>query len=1192
MRSHRRSRLEGGDWNVQLHAYGVALLCVAIALATTLLLLPWLYPTTTPLFLLAVMVAAWSSGWQAGLVTTVLSTLAINYFLMEPFYSLRILNLQTGVRLGVFLAVAGLISSLTQSRRNALKEARGNLQALQSSITREQSALAAAEAARTRLEIVLSSINDGFYVLDRDWRFTYVNDRYCAMVQMQASALIGRTLWEVFPAAIDTEAYRQFHRALEEQIPLQFDYLYAPWNCWHDHRIYPSLTGLTVLIADITARKQAEQALQISEERLQLAVTSAKLGMWFWEIETDTLIWTQRCKALFGLPQDDSVITYADFMDVLHPDDRPRTDAAVTRAMQDRLDYDIEYRAVWQDGSVHWIAAKGSCVYDSGGQAIRMNGVVIDIDDRKRTELNDQFLSQIEARLRQLADADQMLWETMSCLGEYLAVDRCTWHGIDPDNGLAIVEQDWRRQDIPSAVGVHPLSQFILPALLVQYQAGQTVVVSDVTTHPDTAPLAANYLAFGTRALIATPCLYKGRWLALLVVNASLPRNWRSDEVELLQAVVVRLWSLIEHTRIVQELRRSETEFRQLANAMPQIVYVANPAGGLEFVNDRWIEYTGLTLAQSREGDLIQQVIPREDLQRLQADFEQAQADRSPYQSQFRLIQPDGSPLHFLTRAIPLLDPQGQVCKWYGTSTDITGLKQLEVELRQKNAILDAINESAPTPIFVKDRQGRIIYANPATLEVLGKSAAEVIGHRDCDLYPSTGDALGVMENDRRIMESGQMEVVEESPDGIRTFLGMKVAYRNEAGEVIGLIGISNDITDRVQLERDRERILQQEQAARETAENANRIKDEFLAVLSHELRSPLNPILGWTRLLQTGKLDPAQQADALATIERNAKLQSQLIEDLLDISRIMQGKLTLTAAPLSLMFVISAAIETVRLAAEAKNIGLALDLDSTIGLVSGDAARLQQVVWNLLTNAVKFTPNGGQVTVELKQVGQFAQLRVSDTGKGIKPQFLPHVFEYFRQEDGSTTRKFGGLGLGLAIVRQIVEMHGGTVRAESQGEHQGATFIVQLPVMQQVSSIGLEPTRPPVQAAALLDGVQVLLVDDDDDSRAFQAFLLEHNGAKVQAVASGSEALQVLEQFRPDILISDVGMAEMDGYLLIQKIRSRPANQGGTIPAIALTAYAAELDQQRSLQAGFQKHLTKPIDPELLVSGIVNLLK
>ncbi|WP_375478882.1 YlcI/YnfO family protein [uncultured Nostoc sp.] len=428
--------------------------------------------------------------------------------------------------------------------------------------------------------------------------------------------------------------------------------------------------------------------------------------------------------------------------------------------------------------------------------------------------------------------------------------------------------------------------------------------------------------------------------------------------------------------------------------------------------------------------------------------------------------------------------------------------------------------------------------------------------------------------------------------DGVERWIAARgQAYFDAADNPQRFIGTVLNITEQKRIEAEREQLLAREQAAREAADRANRIKDEFLAVLSHELRSPLNPILGWTQLLQNGKLSEARRAEALKIIERNANLQTQLIEDLLDISRIMQGKLSLTAAPVNLTFVISAAVETVRLAAEAKNIAIALDLGSEIAAISGDVARLQQVMWNLLTNAVKFTLHSGQVTVELRQLDGLAQIRVIDTGKGINPQFLPHVFEYFRQEDGSTTRKFGGLGLGLAIVRQIVEMHGGTVTAESQGENQGATFIIQLPLMQQATLIASEPIYTQTEAEVPLDGVQILLVDDEPDTREFHAFVLSQSGANVTAVASGLEALQALEQFTPDVLVSDIGMPEMDGYMLMQQIRSRPPNQGGNIRAIALTAYAAEIDRQRALQVGFQTHITKPVEPEKLVRAIVSLV-
>ncbi|MEG3894643.1 PAS domain-containing protein [Microcoleus sp. SVA1_B6] len=781
--------------------------------------------------------------------------------------------------------------------------------------------------------------------------------------------------------------------------------------------------------------------------------------------------------------------------------------------------------------------------------------------------------------------------------------------------------------------------------------------------------------------------------------------------------------------------------------------------------------------------------------------------------------------------------------------SDISDRKRTEEELRQKNAILNVINESAPTPIFVKDREGRIIYANPATLEIMGKSASEVIGGRDLDLYPVVELAVTVTENDRRIMESGKTEVLEESHDGIRTFLVMKAPYRNQAGEVIGLIGISSDITnrkraevamqeqtkllqviidsigdglilanqqgefvlfnraavaifgqlsneksweewsstyglfladkktlfpdaqlplaraikgeyvndvevfvrredaadrwisisgypvvdissditggvivcrditerkqalsalqeseerfrnmannapfmvwvtdstgyctflseswyeftgqteetglglgwvnalhpedreqakkaflsanerqepyrvefrvqrsdgryswaidaadprfsesgqfegyigsvmditERKQVETERDMVLQLEQTARAEAERANRIKDEFLAVLSHELRSPLNPILGWSQLLVADKLNAAQSAKAFETIERNARLQSQLIEDLLDVSRILQGKLRLNVAPVNLATIIPSAVETVQLAAQAKKIQIQTILSRDVGQVVGDTSRLQQIVWNLLSNAVKFTPEGGRVEVRLGQIEGIAQIQVTDTGKGIIADFLPYVFDHFRQEDGATTRKFGGLGLGLAIVRQLIELHGGTVFAESAGEGKGATFTVRLPLLNDDSRRQEEEERHSAVSPALsslpLAGLRILVVDDEPDSRDFVAFVLEEAGAEVISLSSGAEALQSIEQTAPDLLVSDIGMPQMDGYMLIHRIRTQLAPQFRQLLAIALTAYAGEGNQRQVLAAGFDKHLTKPIDPTELVATV-----
>ena len=410
----------------------------------------------------------------------------------------------------------------------------------------------------------------------------------------------------------------------------------------------------------------------------------------------------------------------------------------------------------------------------------------------------------------------------------------------------------------------------------------------------------------------------------------------------------------------------------------------------------------------------------------------------------------------------------------------------------------------------------------------------------------------------------------------------------------------ADDRQARQRVEAERDLLLEGERAAREAAEEANRVKDEFLAVLSHELRTPLNPILGWARLLRAKQHDAVTRDRALETIERNAKLQAQLIEDLLDVSRILQGKLSLNPSPIDLSQVIEGAIETVSLSATAKSIQLQTDLPPNLGKVHGDLNRLQQIVWNLLSNAIKFTPDGGQVQIILRRLEEqknesgdvkahYIQLTITDSGQGISPDFLPYVFDTFRQADSSSTRDFGGLGLGLAIVRHLVELHGGTVTANSLGAGQGASFTVRLPLM-PVPLASIAPVSAADPAIALA-GVRVLVVDDDADSLDFLSFVLEQCGALATGATSAAAALLALTQNQFDVLISDIAMPIADGYSLIRQIRLLPPDQNCNIPAIALTAYARDEDRRQSLAAGFQKYLPKPVDPDKLIAIIASLV-
>jgi signal transduction histidine kinase len=398
-------------------------------------------------------------------------------------------------------------------------------------------------------------------------------------------------------------------------------------------------------------------------------------------------------------------------------------------------------------------------------------------------------------------------------------------------------------------------------------------------------------------------------------------------------------------------------------------------------------------------------------------------------------------------------------------------------------------------------------------------------------------------------------------------------------------------------LAQEREQLLESERAARSEAERLGRLKDEFLATLSHELRTPLNAIQGWSGLLKSPALNDADRQRGIETIERNARAQAQIINDLMDMSRIVSGKIHLEVQPVNLHILIRSAIESVRPSADAKRIRVQTMLDNSIGLTRGDPNRLQQVLWNLLTNAVKFTPSGGRVQVVLERVNSHVEILVEDTGIGIKPEFLPYVFDRFRQGDPSTTRRYGGLGLGLSITRSLVELHGGSVRVKSPGEGQGSTFVVALPVS-VVRADDIERHKFSGGGADLdlielpsLEGSTILIVDDEADARLLIARLLHDRGARVVQAGSAQEALDVLNRDMVDIVISDIGMPDVDGYELIRGIRTRGDARQKRVPAIAVTAYARSEDRQRSLLAGYQMHITKPIEPRELVAGIASLL-
>ncbi len=483
-----------------------------------------------------------------------------------------------------------------------------------------------------------------------------------------------------------------------------------------------------------------------------------------------------------------------------------------------------------------------------------------------------------------------------------------------------------------------------------------------------------------------------------------------------------------------------------------------------------------------------------------------------------------------------------------------------------------------------------LLESNGAFLHLLGiNSLAKIPESHTLAPYFQPGDYAQLLQELKQTDDSPEREVLLRRADGNEIWV--RISQTLSANNEITVIdGIIEDITARKQAEQEREQLLQREQAARAEAEASNLIKDEFLSVLSHELRSPLNPILGWCRLLTDHQLNESKKTEAIAIIERNAKLLAQMIEDLLNISQILQGKLSLNSYSVDLVSIISLVLESVQLAAQAKNIQLQSVLTSNVCFVLGDPTRLQQVFWNLLFNAIKFTPAGGSVEIRLEQVDTQAQIQVIDTGQGISHDFLPYVFDKFRQADSKTTRNFGGLGMGLAIVKHLVELHGGQVWAESFGEGQGSTFTVRLPLMTKQTQTNTKIKQ--FDNRLNLSGIRVLLVDDEVDSKELADFILQEYGAEVISVGSPFEVISTLIDFQPDVLVLDIGMPDMDGYMLLEEIRSLPPEQGGRIPAIALTAYAGKVDKQQAISAGFQAHLPKPVDADQLVEVIAELVK
>jgi PAS domain S-box-containing protein len=562
----------------------------------------------------------------------------------------------------------------------------------------------------------------------------------------------------------------------------------------------------------------------------------------------------------------------------------------------------------------------------------------------------------------------------------------------------------------------------------------------------------------------------------------------------------------------------------------------------------------------------------------------------------------DGTLLNISLSISPIKDASGRIIGAAKIARDITRHKRIEEALGASNRRFQLLADSAPVLIWMSDTTKACTWFNQPWLQFTGRDPEQEIGfgwtediHLDdldscMETYTKHFDAREAFKMEYRLRrQDGAWRWVINS--AIPLLEGPEHAFS-------GYIGSCIDITEFKQAADEREALLQSERAARTEAERLGRLKDEFLATLSHELRTPLNAMLGWATLLRRLPPGTPDHVKGLETIERNARVQAQIIGDLLDMSRIISGKVQLDVQRISLNEVINAAIDAIRPSAEAKRLRVRATLDTKLSPIRGDPNRLQQIFWNLLTNAVKFTPANGRIDVVLERVNSHVEICVEDSGIGIKPEFLAFVFDRFRQADASTTRNQGGLGLGLSIVKHLVELHGGTVRVKSPGEGQGTTFIVALPVSVIHSEETTRHERPDITDVDLfslqmpsLAGVTALVVDDELDSRTLVGRLIEERGGTAILAGSADEALDILSRERVNVLISDVGMPGRDGYALIRQVRNQNLLRLGRVPAIAVTAYARAEDRQRALLAGYQMHLAKPIEPRELIAGIASLV-
>lgn len=1018
----------------------------------------------------------------------------------------------------------------------------------------ERLARVEAENAKEQVTTILESITDGFLAFDSEWRFTYLNHEGSRTLGRSSEELLGKNLWQEFPELTDTSFGQLYQRAVALGVPLELEDYYPPFESWFSVRAYPSSTGLSLYFRNINIRKQAQAALTESEARFRLLAENSTDIISRTTVDGTFLYLSPACYTVLGYQPEELVGSYGG--ELLHPEDLGELvkNYQINAELPDI--YTVTYRTRHKYGHYIWLETTVRAIrvgvarrgHRQTQEILEMQASSRDITERKQAEDKLHFLAEASEILAGSLDYET----TLATLARLVVPEIADWCVIDmigenqSIRRVAVAHADATKQELVEQLQNYPPNFAQTYGVAEAIRSGKSQII-DFISSQDIQAVTSNANHFqilqqlNPQSGICVLLVVRGRVLGAMSLVSCTNRRYDTQSLILAEELARRAAIAVDNARLYTETQQSQQAAERAAS--------------------RTARLQGITaaLSESLTSAQVAEVIVEQGMAALGASCALVA----------QLIN-NGTELEII-RAI--------------------GYEEELVNLWRRFSI----NAAAPLAEAVRTKQ-------PIWQETTAARMAR---------YSNLTQEYTRYNYDAWIS-------IPLTIEG-RAIGGMTVAFAENRtlsqDDRAFILALAQQCAQAME----RARLYEAEQTAREAAENANRIKDEFLAVLSHELRSPLNPILGWAKLLQTRKLDEKTIPQALKTIERNAQLQAQLIEDLLDISRILQGKLSLNILQVDLASVIYAAMETVRLSAEAKSIKMHVSLEPNLGQVLGDSSRLQQVVWNLLSNAVKFTPEGGRVEIRLEAVGgwgdgeiggwgdggdkennsslpthnsslstPYAQITVTDTGKGIDPNFLPYVFEYFRQENSSTTRKFGGLGLGLAIVRHLVELHGGTVQVQSEGENRGATFTVRLPLIQQ--ALESKQDISDFESSSNLNDLKILVVDDDADTREFIVFLLEEYGASVTSVASADEALIALKQSLPDVLLSDIGMPEVDGCMFIRELRTLPPEQGGQIPAIALTAYAGEVNAKQVLAAGFHKHIAKPVEPAELIEAIASL--